>query len=149
MRSQTWTPLPPPSPQHLSGSSPCTSPKHAALCVRHGLAIQFLHDSIHVAQLVMNSSNNLNGKGFFISWAIRKALYYNTVYIIIKCFIFLILCICILKDKWIPKWMFRKCLGPRGMIRGGRMEGSTGWGTRVYLWRIHVDVWQNQYNIVK
>ena len=24
MRSQTWTPLPPPSPQHLSGSSPCT-----------------------------------------------------------------------------------------------------------------------------
>ena len=29
MLSQTWTPLPPPSPQHLSGSSPCTSPKHA------------------------------------------------------------------------------------------------------------------------
>ena len=48
MRSQTWTPLPPPSPQHLSGSSPCSSPKHAAPCVRHGLAIQFLHDSIHV-----------------------------------------------------------------------------------------------------
>ena len=23
MRSQTWTPLPPPSPQHPSGSSPC------------------------------------------------------------------------------------------------------------------------------
>ena len=22
-------------------------------------------------------------------------------------------------------------------------------GTRVYLWRIHVDIWQNQYNIVK
>ena len=30
----------------------------------------------------------------------------------------------------------------------GREEGS-GWGTRVYLWRIHVDVWQNQYDIVK
>ena len=27
-------------------------------------------------------------------------------------------------------------------------EGS-GWGTRVYLWRIHVDTGQNQYNIVK
>ena len=27
-------------------------------------------------------------------------------------------------------------------------EGS-GWGTRVYLWKIHVDTWQNQYNIVK
>ena len=43
-----WTPLPPPSPQHLSRSSPCTSPKQAAPYVRHGLAIQFLHDSIHV-----------------------------------------------------------------------------------------------------
>ena len=30
----------------------------------------------------------------------------------------------------------------------GREEGS-GWGTHVYLWRIHFDVWQNQYNIVK
>ena len=30
----------------------------------------------------------------------------------------------------------------------GREEGS-GWGTHVYLWRIHVDIWQNQYNIVK
>ena len=46
MRSQTWTPLPPPSPQYLSGSSPCTSPKQAAPYIRHGLAIQFLHDSM-------------------------------------------------------------------------------------------------------
>ena len=31
----------------------------------------------------------------------------------------------------------------------GREEGGgLGWGTRVYLWQIHVDVWQNQYNIV-
>ena len=30
----------------------------------------------------------------------------------------------------------------------GRGEGS-GWGTRVYLWQIHVDIWQYQYNIVK
>ena len=27
-------------------------------------------------------------------------------------------------------------------------EGCSGWGTRVYLWWIHVDIWQNQYNIV-
>ena len=27
-------------------------------------------------------------------------------------------------------------------------EGS-GWGTHVRLWWIHIDVWQNQYNIVK
>ena len=38
---------------------------------------------------------------------------------------------------------------PRGMVRGGKREEVLGWGTCVYLWRIHVDVWQNQYNIVK
>ena len=32
---------------------------------------------------------------------------------------------------------------------GGRREGGSGWGTQVYLWRIHFDVLQNQYNIVK
>ena len=32
---------------------------------------------------------------------------------------------------------------------GRRWEGGSGWGTRVYLWWIHVDVWQNQYNIIK
>ena len=30
----------------------------------------------------------------------------------------------------------------------GREEGS-GWGTHVSLLRIHFDIWQNQYNIVK
>ena len=37
----------------------------------------------------------------------------------------------------------------RGMVQGGRREEGSGWGTRVYLWWIHVDMWQNQYNIVK
>ena len=27
-------------------------------------------------------------------------------------------------------------------------EGG-GWRTHVYLWQIHFDIWQNQYNIVK
>ena len=38
---------------------------------------------------------------------------------------------------------------PRGMVWGGRREEGSGWGTRVYLWKIHVDIWQKQYNIVK
>ena len=29
-----------------------------------------------------------------------------------------------------------------------REEGSE-WGTHVYLWQIHFDIWQNQYNILK
>ena len=38
---------------------------------------------------------------------------------------------------------------PRGMVWGGRREDGSGWGTHVYLWQIHFDIWQNQYNIVK
>ena len=38
---------------------------------------------------------------------------------------------------------------PRGLVQGGRREEGSGWGTHVYLWWIHVDTWQNQYNIVK
>ena len=35
------------------------------------------------------------------------------------------------------------------MVWGRRREEGSGWGTHVYLWCIHVDIWQNQYNIVK
>ena len=31
---------------------------------------------------------------------------------------------------------------PRGMIWAGRREEGSGWGTHVYLWRIHFDIWQ-------
>ena len=38
-----------------------------------------------------------------------------------------------------------------GMTQRDGMErkGGSGWGTCVHPWQIHVDVWQNQYNIVK
>ena len=49
MHSQTWAPLPRPSPYHLSGSSLCTSPRHAISCIGRRLAIRFLHDSIHIS----------------------------------------------------------------------------------------------------
>ena len=38
---------------------------------------------------------------------------------------------------------------PRGVVWGERREEGSGWGTHVYLWQIHFDIWQNQYNIVK
>ena len=38
---------------------------------------------------------------------------------------------------------------PREMVWGGKREEGSGWGARVYLWQIHFNVWQNQYNIVK
>ena len=41
--SQSWTPLPPPSPSHPSGSSQCSSPEHPISCIRPGLAIYFTY----------------------------------------------------------------------------------------------------------
>ena len=38
--------------------------------------------------------------------------------------------------------------GCLGLVHWDDPEGS-GWGTHVYLWQIHFDIWQNQYNIVK
>ena len=48
MCSPSWTPLPPPSPYHSSGSFQCTSPKFPISCIEPGLAISFLYDIIHV-----------------------------------------------------------------------------------------------------
>ena len=47
--SQSWTPLPPPSPYHPSGSSQCTSPKLPVSCIEPGLAICFLYDITHIS----------------------------------------------------------------------------------------------------
>ena len=38
---------------------------------------------------------------------------------------------------------------PRGRVWGGRREEGSGLVTQVYLWRIHFNIWQNYYNIVK
>ena len=46
-------------------------------------------------------------------------------------------------------WMLGALGRLRGMVQGGRREEDSGWGTHLYLWWIHVDIWQNQYNIVK
>ena len=64
--------------------------------------------------------------------------------------------VCIMHQTWTGDsfhiWYytcFNAILGrPRG-IWGGRREEGSGWGTHVYLWRIHFNTWQNQYNIVK
>ena len=49
MCSPSWTPLPPPSPFHPSGSSQCTNPKHPVSCIKPGLATHFILDILHVS----------------------------------------------------------------------------------------------------
>ena len=55
MCSPSWTPLPPPSPYHPSGSSQCTSPKHPVSCIKPGLVIRFtyiLHVSMPFSHII-------------------------------------------------------------------------------------------------
>ena len=40
-------------------------------------------------------------------------------------------------------------LGWDGMGWGGRWVGDSGWGTHVHPWWVHVNLWQNQYNVLK
>ena len=49
MCSPSWTPLPPPSPSHPSGSSQCTSPTHAVSCIEPRMVIRFTCDNLHVS----------------------------------------------------------------------------------------------------
>ena len=49
-----------------------------------------------------------------------------------------------IQDAW--GWCTGWC---REMAWGGRRERGSGLGTHVHPWQIHVDVWQNQYSIVK
>ena len=52
MCSPSWTPLPPPSPSHPSGSSPDdlgASPKHPVSCIEPGQAIRFTYDNLQVS----------------------------------------------------------------------------------------------------
>ena len=50
---------------------------------------------------------------------------------------------CTILDAW--GW----CTGTTQRDGTGRKEEGSGWETLVYLWQIHVDIGQNQYNIVK
>ena len=69
--SQSWTPLPPPSPYHLSGSSQCTSPKHPVSCIEPRLVIHFLYDIIHVSmpfsQIIPPSPSPTESKSLFFT----------------------------------------------------------------------------------
>ena len=76
--SSSWTPLPPLSLYHPSGSSQCTSPKHPVSCIEPGLAIHFLYDIIHVSmpfsQIIHSSSPTES-----------KRLFYTSVTLLLSC----------------------------------------------------------------
>ena len=71
--SPSWSPLPPPSPYHPSGSSQCTSPKHPVSCIEPGLAIRFIYDIKHVSmpfsQIIPPSPSPTESKSLFCTSA--------------------------------------------------------------------------------
>ena len=79
MCSPSWTPLPPPSPSHPSGSSQCTSPKHPVSCIKLGLVICFTYDNIHVSMLFSQIIPPLP------SPTESKRLFYTSVSLLLSC----------------------------------------------------------------
>ena len=69
MCSTSWTPLPPPSPYHPSGSAQCTSPEHPVSCIEPGQAVCFTYGNIHVSmpfsQIIPPSPLPTESKGLF------------------------------------------------------------------------------------
>ena len=67
--SPSWTPLPPTSLSHPSGSSQCTSPKHLVSYIEPGLAINFTYDNLHVSMpflhIMLPSSSPTESKRLF------------------------------------------------------------------------------------
>ena len=56
----------------------------------------------------------------------------------------------ILKINKNKSWFFEKINKiDKTLARLIKKKEESGWGTRVHPWWIHVDLWQNQYNIVK
>ena len=79
MCSPSWTPIPPPSQYHPSGSSQCTSPKHPVSRIEPGLAIHFIYDIIHVSvpfsQIIPPS----------LSPTKSRRLFYTSVSLLLSC----------------------------------------------------------------
>ena len=69
MYSPSWTPLPPLSPSHPSGSSQCTSPKHPVSFIEPGMAIHFTYGNLHVSMpfshIIPPSSSPTESKRLF------------------------------------------------------------------------------------
>ena len=99
--SPSWTPLPPPSPYHPSGSSQCTSPKHPVSCIEPGLVIRFLYYIIHVSMpfskiTPTSLSPTESKKLFYTSVSLLLSRIQGYRYLLSKFHIYvLVYCICV------------------------------------------------------
>ena len=80
--SPSWTPFSPPSPNHPSGSSQYTSPKHPVSCIEPGVAIHFIYDIIHISmpfsQIIPPSPSPTESKRLFYTSV--SLIFLNSMY---------------------------------------------------------------------
>ena len=93
MYSPSWTPLPPLSPSHPSGSSQCTSPKHPVSFIEPGMAIHFTYGNLHVSMPFSISSHlhplPQSPKDFSIHLCLFCCLAYRVIITIFLNFIYM------------------------------------------------------------
>ena len=106
MCSPSWTPLPPPSPSHPSGSSQCSGPEHPVSCIEPGLAICFTHNkhvSVLFSQIIPLSPFPTESNSLFFTavslllsciWDHHYHLSKFHIYALIYCHLHLFKCLC-------------------------------------------------------
>ena len=77
--SPSWTPLPPPSPSHPSGSAQCTSPENPVSCIEPGLVIHFTCDNLHVSMPLSHIVSPSPSPTEY------KRLFYTSVSLLLSC----------------------------------------------------------------
>ena len=93
--------LPPPSPDHPSGSSQCTSPKHPVSCIEPGLVTHSIYDIIHISmpfsQIIPLSPSPTESKRlFYASVSLLLSRIQGYCYHLSKFHIYvLVYCICV------------------------------------------------------
>ena len=107
MCSPSWTPLPPPSPSHPSGSSQCTRLGHPVSCIKLGLEIHFTYDNIHLSmpfsQIISPSPSPTESKRlFYTSVSLLLSRIQGYCYHISKFHIYaLVYCIGVFLSGWL------------------------------------------------
>ena len=138
--SPSWTPLPPPSLYHPSGSSQCSSPKHPVSCIEPELVIRFLYDIIHVSvpfsQIIPPSPSPTESKRLFYTSVslllshIQGYRYHRSkfhIYALVYCIgVFLSGLLCAVRVGWFGRMALKRVISYKKRIASPGSMQDTG-----------------------